>query len=188
MVEIQYRRVWMALLLAGALGSGVVQAQAQQTASPAASQPQSTAISILNATEAAAKLPSQVFFRGQSATVQMRNSSGLKLPDGMLVLSALVDTSGYSSSVQQRYQGYLITEVPLMIEGKKLVPGEYGIGFVQGNTFAVMDVGAHDLFTTQSTRDAELHRAMPLQILAAPQPNQYRLYFGRSYVTFSPAS
>ena len=143
---------------------------------------------VLKATDLGGLFPGQVFFRGQSASVQLRNSGGVRYDDGMLTMAALVDTSGYSSNVQQKYQGYLISEVPLVIGGKKLPAGEYGVGFIEGNTFLVMDVGAHDLLKTGSTHDAELRRPTPLQIIAAPEAGQYRLYFGRNYVTLAPGS
>ena len=82
----------------------------------------------------------------------------MKLPDGMLVLCTLVDTSGYSTAVQQKYQAYFITEVPLEINGQTLKPGAYGVGFIEGTKFIVMDVGAHDLFTAAGNRDAALKR------------------------------
>jgi hypothetical protein len=132
-------------------------------------------------------MPATVFFRGQVASVQARNSGGVRLADGMLVLFALVDTSGYSTAVQQKYQSYFITEVPLDINGQTLKPGAYGVGFVEGNKFLVMDIGAHDLFTTRSIHDTELKRPMPLQVLADSAPNRYRLYINRNYVVFAPA-
>jgi hypothetical protein len=153
----------------------------------AAADPSSGA-SVLNAVDAAKAIPATVFFRGQVASVQARNSGGVKLPDGMLVLCALVDTSGYSTAVQQKYQGYFITEVALDVNGQTLKPGAYGVGFIEGNKFLVMDLGAHDLFTVDSKHDAELKRAMPLQVLDDTTPNRYRLYINRNYVVFSPAS
>jgi hypothetical protein len=141
--------------------------------------------SLLTAPEAAKLIPETVFFRGQVAGVQGRNSGGLKLNDGMLVLCALVDTSGYSTAVQQKYQAYFITEVPLDIGGQTLKPGAYGVGFIQGNKFLVMDVGAHDLFTVGSSHDAELKRPTPLQVLAESAPNKFRLYINRNYVLIS---
>jgi hypothetical protein len=140
---------------------------------------------LLNAPEAAKLIPETVFFRGQVAGVQGRNSGGLKLTDGMLVLCALVDTSGYSTAVQQKYQAYFITEVTLEIDGQMLKPGAYGVGFVEGNKFVVMDVGAHDLLTTGSSHDTELKRPTPLQLLADSTPNRFRLYINRNYVVFS---
>ncbi|MEG9438301.1 hypothetical protein JAO29_19300 [Edaphobacter sp. HDX4] len=148
----------------------------------------SSASTIMKSGEAGAVLPPSVFFRGQSASIQARNSAGIRLSKDALLLTALVDTSGYSSSVQQKYQAYLITESPIEIGGHPLSPGAYGCGFVAGNKFVVMDIGGHDLFTVASTHDAELHRPTPLQILAAPVTGSFRLYAGRNFVEISTAS
>ena len=75
----------------------------------------------------------------------------------------------------------------LDINGQTLKPGAYGVGFVEGNKFLVMDLGAHDLFTTTGVHDAELKRPTPLQVLADTAPNRYRLYINRNYVVFFPA-
>lgn len=139
---------------------------------------------ILTATEAAKFLPDSVFFRGQSAPIQARNSGGVQFDKDALFLVTLVDTAGYSSSVQERYQAYLITEASLNIEGHRLPPGAYGCGFIAGNTFVVMDIGGHDLFSIHSNKDATLHRPTPLQVLPAPNGTGYRLYVGRDYVDF----
>jgi hypothetical protein len=151
---------------------------------PAWGQSASTVDTILKATEAAKILPEKVFFRGQSATVQGRNSGGVKFADGMYVLAALVDTSGYSTSVQQKYQAYFITEVPIEINGHPLAPGAYGVGFV-GSNFGVLDIGSHDLFSVPATRDTDLKRPTPLQVIADVAPGKYRLYEGRQYVVIS---
>ncbi len=137
-------------------------------------------MTILNASETGKIIPATVFFQGQSASVQDRNSAGIRFGKESLLLVALVDTSGYSSSVQQKYQAYLITQEPIEIGGHRLVPGAYGCGFIANNKFIVMDIGAHELFTVQSAHDTELHRPTPLQIL--PSGNHYRLYEGRNYV------
>jgi hypothetical protein len=136
---------------------------------------------VLTAPEAAKILPSAVFFRGQSAPVQARNSAGIKFADGMFVLTALVDNSGYSSSVQQKYQAYFITEVPIAIDGQPLQPGAYGVGFVAGH-FGVLDIGNHDLFSVDATHDAGLKLPTPLQIVTDSTPGSFRLYQGRDYV------
>jgi hypothetical protein len=157
-------------------------------AQTAASSSAASSVSILKAPDMDKLMPATVFFRGQAASVQARNSGGIKLPDGMFVLVALVDTSGYSTGIQQKYQGYFITEVTLSINGQTLKPGAYGVGFIEGNRFVVMDLGAHDLFTVGSQSDGGLKRPMPLQVLADTTPNQYRLYINRNYVVLSPAA
>jgi hypothetical protein len=146
---------------------------------------------VLKAADISSLMPAQVFFRGQSATVQMRNSGGVRYADGMFTLMGLVDTSGYSSGIQQRYQAYLITEVPLELgdrsDAHKLVPGAYGVGFIQNDRFVVMDLGANELLNVGSHHDAELHRPMPLQVLDTPAAGTYRFYEGRSFVTLRRA-
>lgn len=130
-------------------------------------------------------LPASVWYRGQSATTQLRNSGGVKFADGFFVLATLVDTSGYSTDVQAKYQAYFVTEVPIKVGGTNLPAGVYGVGFVADNKFAVTDVGAHDVFTVSSGEDAGLKRPMPMQVMADAAGSGFRLYAGRRYVIFS---
>jgi hypothetical protein len=130
-------------------------------------------------------LPPRVFFRGQSADVQKRNAGGVHYADDAYVLAALVDSSGYSTAIREKYQGYLLAETPLTIGGQKLPAGAYGFGFV-GGKFVVMDVGAHDVLTADATKDADMKHPVPLQIVAGAS-GLYRLYAGRDYVEFSRA-
>src|ERR1700690_212125 len=73
-------------------------------------------------------LPASVYYRGQSAPTQLRNSGGVKFADGSFVLATLVDNSGYASDVQAKYQAYFIAEVPLKVGGQSLPAGVYGVG------------------------------------------------------------
>jgi hypothetical protein len=147
----------------------------------------SQAPGLLNRTETAAILPEKVFYRGQSATVQGRNSAGIRVDGGKLALFAIVDTSGYSSAVQQTYQAYLLTEVSLKINDKTLQPGAYGFGFIAGDKMVVMDIGANELLRTSSMHDAALARPTPLQLTGdTAAPGHYRLYLGRNYVVVQP--
>jgi hypothetical protein len=129
-------------------------------------------------------LPASVYYKGQSATTQLRNSGGVKFADGSFVLATMVDTSGYSTDVQAKYQAYFITEIPIKIGGESLPAGIYGIGFVADSKFVVTDVGAHDVLTITTADDAGLKRPTPLQVIADPAGG-FRLYAGRRYVVFS---
>jgi hypothetical protein len=142
--------------------------------------------SILPAPAAAKILPDAVFFAGQSANTQARNAAGIHFADGAYTLAVLVDTSGYSTAVQQKYQGYLITESPLEVGGHPLIPGAYGFGFVGGH-FLVMDIGNHDLFQANATHDAQMQRPRPMQIIAGGSAGDYRLCSGRDCVSFHRA-
>ena len=136
---------------------------------------------VLGADELKRVVPATYFFRGQSASVQLRNSAGFRVSDGKLVLAGLVDTGGYASDVQEKYQGFLITEVKLNIEGSELAPGEYGFGFSKDGKFLVLDVGANSLFSVSSHADAELRHPTPLKMV--PAAGDYRLYEGRNWIS-----
>jgi len=129
-------------------------------------------------------MPQSVFYRGQTASTQLRNSAGIKFADGFLVLASMVDTSGYSTGVAAKYQAYFITEVPIKVEGHSLAAGAYGIGFIDGDKFLVTDLGAHDVLTVASATDAGLKRPMPLEIQSITKGG-FRLYAGRRYVVLS---
>jgi len=99
---------------------------------------------VLKAANVTSKIfPERVFFRGQSAPVQFRNSGGVHFADDLYVLAGMVDSSGYSTAIKEKYQAYLLNEVTLEIAGQTLKPGAYGIGFLNGGKFVVMDVGAN---------------------------------------------
>ena len=148
---------------------------------------------MLNAETLKKVVPATYFFRGQSAPVQVRNSAGFGTADGKLTLAALVDTSGYASDVVEKYQGLLVTEEKLRVEGTDLPAGAYGFGFEKDGKFVVMDVGAHDLLSVAFHTDQDLRRAVPLQIIADPSSGpssdqgsdrgSYRLYAGKKWVS-----
>jgi len=143
---------------------------------------------VLKSSDLTPKLfPDSVFFRGQSAPVQMRNAGGVHFADDVYMLAGMVDNSGYSSGLRQKYQAYLLTEVPLQIGGQTVKPGAYGFGFLEGNKFIVLDLGANELFQVASQRDAEIKRPMPFQIVAASEAGKFRLYMGREFVEFARA-
>jgi hypothetical protein len=141
--------------------------------------------SVLTAEVVGAKLmPEKVFFRGQLTRVQSGNSGGVRYFDDSLVLAGLVDNPGWAVGLSDKYQGYLITEVSMVIGGQTLMPGAYGFGFLDGGKFVVMDLSSWELFTVSSTSDAELKNPMPLQFVAGPDAGKYRLYKGPEFVEF----
>jgi hypothetical protein len=173
-------------LVAIAFGSLSLSAKAQVAASPAAGGIKPPSPGILTRSEAAAILPPSVFFRGQSATIQGRNSAGIKREDGKLVLVTLVDTGGYSSAIQETYQAYLLNEVPLAFGDQTLPPGAYGFGFISGDRLVVMDIGGNEILHATTTHDSNLKHPNPLQILGDPTSAQhYLLYIGRTYIRFA---
>lgn len=135
---------------------------------------------LLSGEELRKAVPAEYFFRGQKAQVQMRNAAGFQLASGKMVLAALVDASGYSTAIQEKYQGLLITETKLNIGGSTLAPGQYGIGFSADGKFNVMDVANSDVLSASSQTDQELKRPVPLKLVE--DGDGYKLYAGRKWV------
>jgi hypothetical protein len=144
---------------------------------------------VLKASEVTPALfPDKVFFRGKTAATQLRNSGGVHFSDGMFFLAALVDNSGYSTAIREKYQAYILTEVPLEIGGSKVPAGAYGIGWLKDGKFVVMDLGAHDIFTVDSKHDDGLKHPVPLQVVAGASAGTYLLYGGRDSVEVKRAN
>jgi hypothetical protein len=140
-----------------------------------------SAQTILHAPEASKFLPDSVYYAGKSANTQLRNSAAIHYSDGHYLFAVLVDTSGYSTAIQEKYQGYLLAEVSIDIDGKTLPAGAYGIGFV-GDHFVVTDIGGHDLLQARAFHDEHMQHPMPLQIVQGDAPDRYRLCLGRNCV------
>ena len=135
---------------------------------------------ILSSDEVRKAVPAEFFFRGQKAPVQLRNAVGFQLADGKMMLAALVDASGYSTAIQQKYQGLLITESKLQIGDAALAPGQYGFGFAADGKFMVMDVGNNDVLGAAYHTDPALERAVPLKLVE--DGAKYKLYAGKKWV------
>jgi hypothetical protein len=142
------------------------------------------AMGVLNQSQVQSLFPATVYFSGQMATVQIRNAGGVRWSEGKQTLFAMVDASGYSSGMREKYQFYILSDVPVEIGGKHLSAGAYGAGFLADQGFEVMDLGGTELFHTAVQHDAGMQRPRPLQVTASGA-GRYRLYLGRDYVEFS---
>jgi hypothetical protein len=126
-------------------------------------------------------IPTTYFFAGQSAAVQTRNAVAFKSAGGHYVLAGFVDTSGYSTAIQEKYQGFFITETKISFEGQSLDPGQYGFGFKEGK-FLIMNVASTDMFSVATKADDQLKHPVPLKL--EKDGDGYRLYAGKNYVAF----
>jgi hypothetical protein len=138
---------------------------------------------LLSSDELKNVVPAEFFFRGQKAPTQLRNAAGFQMANGNVTFAALVDASGYSTAIQQKYQGMLITESKLKIGGSELAPGQYGFGFA-ADKFVVMNVASEDILSVACQTDAELKRAVPLKLVE--DGAGYKLYAGKKWVSVKP--
>lgn len=134
----------------------------------------------------ASLLPATVYFQGRTAPLQIRNSGGTAFNGDQVLWAGLVDTAGYSTSVQERYQFYFVSEGPIRFGDADLPAGAYGAGFL-GDHFLIMDLGGHTLAQGPLQTDAAMKRPRPLQLLSDKQ-NTARLYLGRHYVVLQPGA
>jgi hypothetical protein len=137
---------------------------------------------VLSGPELARVIPTSFYFQGQSAPTQMRNSAAARLAPERYVLAGLVDTSGYSSEVRGKYEGFIITDSPINVEGQTLATGAYGFGFSSDGKMNLFDVGGKLLISVPAHNDKALQRPRPLMMVNTS--DQVRLYDGRNYVTF----
>ena len=128
-------------------------------------------------------VPQSFYFEGQSGPTQMRNAAAAQFGPRRFVLAALVDTSGYASDVQAKYQGFIVTDSPVTVGGSRLPTGAYGFGFTSDGWLNVMDVGGRRVLSVRARTDDRLQRPRPLMMTDAR--NGVRLYAGRSFVVIS---
>jgi hypothetical protein len=159
------RFAWAAILTALLLTAGLAQ---------------KTPPHMLSSDELKKIVPTEYFFRGQKAPTQMRNAAGFQTASEKITIAALVDASGYSTGIQQKYQGMLVTESKLNIGGSELAPGQYGFGFA-GDKFVVMNVANEDVLSVSFETDTAVKRATPLKL--TEDGDGYKLYAGKKWVS-----
>ena len=138
---------------------------------------------ILTGAELTRVVPTGFYFQGLSAPTQMRNSAAARFGTDRYVISGLVDTSGYSADIREKYVGFLITDSAITLNGESLPAGAYGFGFATEGKITVMDLGGKDLLSVAITNDKSLRRPRPLMMSA--DPGGVRLYSGRNYVVIA---
>lgn len=128
-------------------------------------------------------VPKSFYFAGQSAETQMRNAAAAKVGAESFVIAGLVDTSGYSTEISGKYEGFLITDSPIKFGDKMLGTGAYGFGFAPNGRVNIYDLGARLLASATTTKDDGMTRPRPLMMSA--NAKGVRLYKGKIFVTIT---
>lgn len=138
---------------------------------------------ILTGAELARVVPPGFYFQGLSAQTQIRNAAAARFGSNRRVIAGLVDTSGYAADVRSKYEGFLITDSEISINGKTLPIGAYGFGFSNDAKLNVMDLAGTEILSVSTTKDKSLKRPRPLMMSA--DAHGARLYSGRDYVVIA---
>ncbi len=138
---------------------------------------------ILSSADLEKVVPSNFYFEGQLGPTQMRNGAAVRFGERHHLVAALVDTSGYASSIRTKYEGFLITDKPVKIGTYELGAGAYGFGFTDDLKMNIFDVGGKQLHSITAAKDQSLQSPRPLAFIKSG--NVIRLYRGRTYVAVS---
>jgi hypothetical protein len=138
---------------------------------------------ILSGAELIRVIPPGFYFQGRSAPTQMRNSAAARFGTSRYVLVGLVDTTGYADDVRARYEGFLITDSAITINGAELQTGAYGFGFSNDGKLNILDLAGNQILTVSTTKDASLKRPRPLVMIQAGK--ETRFYNGRDYAVIA---
>lgn len=128
-------------------------------------------------------VPVSFYFAGQSAETQARNTAAARIGENRFVIVGLVDTSGYSTEISGKYEGFFITDSPIRLGGKILNTGAYGFGFTKTNTLNIFDLSSKQILSVKTISDSKLKRPRPLMMTG--DDKGIRLYKGKDYVSIS---
>lgn len=131
-----------------------------------------------------AAVPRDFYLEGNAIPTEKRNAALIRTAAGHRILFALLDTSGYSSQVQQKYIGMLITESRICVGRLELQVGSYGFGLDVGlsppNTdgrIRFYNQAGEKVAEGPAKRDSHVRPLKPLQVVLSE--GQPRLYLGR---------
>jgi hypothetical protein len=119
-------------------------------------------------------IPNDFYLEGNRIPVERRNAVLLKTPKGARVVVALIDTAGYSSQVQQKYHGMLITEAKISVCGVPLGVGSYGFGLdtpqppsATGAKFILYNQAGEKVGECAAKKDDSIKQPKPLAVTTA---------------------
>jgi hypothetical protein len=125
------------------------------------------------------------YLEGNAIPAEKRNAALLKTPAGSRVLLALIDTAGYSSQVQQKYEGMIISEGNFTVCGLKVGVGSFGFGHTkpaatsnEDMQLALYDQAGAKLGECAGKKDAAMTQPKPLQVVTG-KGQAAKLYLGR---------
>lgn len=130
-------------------------------------------------------LPKDFYLEGNRIPTEARNAALLKTPQGARVVVALIDTTGYSSQIKQKYIGMLITEGKLSVCGIAVAVGSYGFGLDKpaGTSnadarFFLYNQAGQKVGECSAKKDEKLKQPTPLSV-AVGKGEPARLYLNR---------
>src|SRR5213593_988325 len=119
---------------------------------------------VLTGAELSRVVPPGFYFQGLAAPTQMRNTTAARFGTSRYVIAGLVDTAGYAADVRAKYEGFLITDSPIAINGSDLGTGAYGFGFSNDGKMNVLDLAGNQILSVSTTKESAMRRPRPLMM------------------------
>jgi len=133
-------------------------------------------------------IPNDFYLEGNRIPVEKRNAALLKTPGGSRLVLALIDTTGYSAQIKQKYTGMVITEGEVSVCSVPLSVGSYGFGLEKPAATSSEDAKFHLYNQAGATvgecaakKDSALKQPKPLNVVLGKESDA-RLYLGRYFV------
>jgi hypothetical protein len=130
-------------------------------------------------------VPTDFYLVGEHIPVEKRNATVLKNAKGARVVLGLIDTSGYSSQIQQKYTGMLITETQISMCGNALGVGSYGFGLQRPAAtsnadapFRIYNQAGEKVGECAAKKDDSVKEPRPLAVTIA-KGGPAKLYLGK---------
>jgi hypothetical protein len=127
-------------------------------------------------------IPNDFYLEGNRIPVEKRNAALLKTPAGARLILALIDTTGYSSQIQQKYIGMVITEGKVSVCDVPLSVGSYGFGLEKpAGKFFLYNQAGEKVGDCAANKDSAVKQPKPLNIVLSKEAGA-RLYLGRFFL------
>jgi len=130
-------------------------------------------------------MPKDFYLEGNAIPTNKLNAALLKTAAGSRVLLSLIDTAGYSSQIQQKYIGMVVTEGKISVCGISLGVGSFGFGLVrpaatsnEDAKFFLYDQAGQQVGECAAKKDATIKQAKPLSVVLG-EKRPARLVLGR---------
>ncbi len=116
-------------------------------------------------------VPADFYLEGNHIPVEKRDAALLKNGKGGRVVVALINTSGYSSQIKQKYIGMLITETKISVCRNPIRVGSYGFGLDRppagtnsAAVFKLYDQAGGKVFECTVQKDNNIKPPKPLAV------------------------
>jgi hypothetical protein len=133
-------------------------------------------------------IPNDFYLEGNRIPVEKRNAVLLKAPAGARLVLGLIDTTGYSSQIKQKYAGMVITEGTVSVCSVPLSVGSYGFGLEkpaapsgEDAKFFLYNQAGEKVGECVAKKDSAVKQPKPLTVVLSKEGGA-RLYLGRYFL------